>query len=93
MLQDSSKARPHPDVVTTRLDNGEMVLLHLGTRQYFSLNQTGSIVWQLLEQQSTMAAIRSALYDRFDVTPGEVSESVSELMGRLGSNSLVTFED
>ena len=92
-MQDSCKALPHPDVVTTRLDNGEMVLLHLGTRQYFSLNQTGSMVWQQLEQRATLASISQTLHDRFDVTPGDALQTVIELMGQLGTHNLVTIED
>jgi hypothetical protein len=92
MLQEFYKASPHPDVVTTSLENGEMVLLHLGTRQYYSLNQTASIVWQLMEGRSTLATIGLTLHNRFDIAAGAAQESVFELIEQLSVDNLVTIE-
>src|SRR5699024_3655181 len=46
--------RPDPDVVDTELGEGEVALLHLGTRTYFSLNVTGARVWHHLKRGLTL---------------------------------------
>ena len=39
------KVRPHAQVVDTKLDDGEIVLLHLDSKTYYSLNPTGERIW------------------------------------------------
>ena len=46
----SSAIAPHPEVVDTELDKQETVLLHLGTKKYFSLNPTASLIWRGLKK-------------------------------------------
>ena len=43
------KLRLHPDVVDTKLDEDEIVLLHLKSKLYYSLNLTGGRIWQGLK--------------------------------------------
>lgn len=50
----------NPDVVCSTLPEGG-VLLHLDTKQYFALNQTGLAVWQFLEDGGSLAQLRSDL--------------------------------
>jgi hypothetical protein len=51
MISLDHKIRLHPDVVDTELDNGEMVLLHLESKTYYSLNLTAMRIWQGLKRQ------------------------------------------
>lgn len=81
--------QPDPDVVTTALPNGEMILLHLATRQYFSLNQTGALLWKLMESSATLAGMSEALFHEFDITPDAARETVHELMHDLKTHRLV----
>ena len=48
MLTSETTATPDPDVLFTKLSDGEAVLLHLGVRSYFSLNETGAHIWNLM---------------------------------------------
>ena len=45
-----AQVRLDPEVVDTELDEGEVALLHLGTKTYFSLNLTGGRIWRHLKQ-------------------------------------------
>ena len=46
MLTLDQRVRLHPEVVDTELDEGEVVLLHLESKMYYSLNPTGQRIWQ-----------------------------------------------
>jgi|SoiMethySBSTD1v2_1073268.scaffolds.fasta_scaffold5178543_2 predicted Rdx family selenoprotein len=74
---------PHPDVVDTELDGHETVLLHLGTKRYFSLNGTGSVIWQGLKKGMAPDAIARELQRRYDVTPERAVGSVTLLLDAL----------
>jgi hypothetical protein len=70
-----------------------MILLHPGTRQYLSLNETGAFLWKLMENAATPTAMSEALCGRFDCTREEADEAVRELMQDLKEHKLVTFSD
>jgi Coenzyme PQQ synthesis protein D (PqqD) len=44
----------HPEVVDTELEAEETVLLHLESETYFSLNLTGTRIWQGLKQEQSL---------------------------------------
>jgi hypothetical protein len=85
--------RPDPDVVSTALPGGDTVLLHLRTSQYFSLNATGSLLWQLMESATDPEGMSQALSDRFEVTPGTAHESVLELLRDMKAHQLICGMD
>jgi len=80
--------QPDPDVVTTAMPDGELIMLHLGTGMCYTLNATGALIWNLLESATSLAVIGQALFDRFDVTRDAADEEVRELMRDLAAHNL-----
>ena len=92
MLTTSTKVSPDPNVVFTEMDNGESVLLHLETSQYFSLNQTGTLIWHEINAGRNLGEIGSELEKSFEVTSQDAAQSVITLVGELLSQKLVTLK-
>ena len=84
---------PHPDVVDTELDGNETVLLHLGTKRYFSLNATGSVIWRAVKAGRTRDEIVRELVQRYDVSPEKASRSVTTLLDALQEQRLASRAD
>lgn len=82
-------AIPSADVVATTLPDGGVVLLNLGTKRYFTLNETGSMIWDLLGKQFSAGAMAAELAARFDVSPEQAGESVRRLLNELAAQKLV----
>ena len=78
-----------PDAACAPLDGGAVVL-HMGTKRYYSLNETGLLVWQLLEQGATREDAVSGLVERYVVTASEASASVMDLLAELLAEGLIT---
>ncbi len=93
MLKLSSKIKPDPEVVITELEGKEAVLLHLGTKAYFTLNETGLCIWQMLSNNLTLGEICKKLPEEFDISPEKAKESVIKLIGELIKEKLVRVED
>lgn len=93
MLELNHKVRPDSDVVLTELENKEAVLLHLKTKMYYSLNETGLRIWQLLKDGLTLNEISERLQQEFDVTPERAKESVVNLIDELITEKLVEVMD
>jgi coenzyme PQQ synthesis protein D (PqqD) len=81
--------RPHPDVVDTALDGEEMVLLHLGSQTYYSLNMTGTRIWQGVKESLTLQEISRRLQEAFEVEAERADRSVLALVHDLAEQQLV----
>jgi len=80
------------DVLTAHLA-GEAVLLHLGTKRYYRLNETGAAIWRELEARSGRERIVSALCERFDVAKADADASVAALLRALEEQGLLAPAD
>ncbi|MGZ9256635.1 MAG: PqqD family protein [Candidatus Binatia bacterium] len=87
------KVRPNAQVVDTKLDDGEVVLLHLDSKSYFSLNVTGERIWQGLKQGLSLREISQRLQAEFDVDEAGADSSVVELIDELTQQKLVQLSD
>ena len=87
------KVRPNAQVVDTKLDDGEVVLLHLDSKSYFSLNVTGERIWQGLKQGLSLREISQRLQAEFDVDAEKADTSVLELINDLSEQKLVQIQD
>ncbi len=93
MLNLDCKIIPETEVVITELEGKEAVLLHLGTKAYFTLNETGLYIWQMLSEELTAREICEKLPEKFDVSPEKAEESVRNLIGDLINEKLVRVID
>ncbi len=93
MLNLDCKIIPETEVVITELEGKEAVLLHLGTKAYFTLNETGLYIWQMLSKELTAREICKELPEKFDVSPEKAEESVRNLIGDLINEKLVRVID
>jgi hypothetical protein len=91
VLPADARVTPHPDVVATTLKNGAAVLLHLGTHTYYSLNETGSLIWALIEQATPLSTISVTLEDRYDVGYAQAQQAVQDLVCALAAQKLVVL--
>lgn len=92
MLTTSTKVSPDANVVFTELENGESVLLHLGTNEYFSLNETGTLIWKGISDDRNLGEIGKELEETFDVTNEQATQSVKRLVDELVAQKLVSVK-
>lgn len=84
----SRRLVPHPSVVARRLD-ANVVLVHLDTNRMFTLNRTGSLIWELLVAGESEEDIEQSLLGRFSVDPEELRTELAELVDLLRRELLV----
>ncbi len=79
----------HPDLRLTTVD-GEGVVLHLGSRQYFSVNATGVTILEQLRTARTMSELVAAVTSEYDVGEDEATRTVRTFLDRCVDSALVT---
>jgi len=81
--------RRSPDLVTTSISDDELVLLHLQTHQYYSLNTTGRFIWNELVNGRTADEVVDAVLDRWEGDRDEIRSYVRDLIEDLKNEQLV----
>jgi hypothetical protein len=90
MMKLDDKIKLDPDVVVTELDDKEAVLLHLGTKMYYTLNETGIRIWQLLSEGYSISEASETIHDEYDILPEAAQKSVFKLTKELIAEKLAT---
>jgi hypothetical protein len=86
-ILDTSYA-PSPQAVESRVAD-ELVLLHLGSETYFSLDPVGTRMWELLAQGLAPRAMCEAIVAEFDVELPRVLDDARGLLADLLAHDLV----
>ena len=66
--------RRHTDIRLTALE-GEGVVLHMGARRYFTVNETGLTILDALKQPQSFAQVVDAITAEYDVTQEEAERT------------------
>ena len=82
----------HADLRLTAVDN-EGVVLHLGSRRYFSVNETGVTILEALVAPRTFAELVTAVTDEYDVAAADAEASVREFLDRCSEAELIRTEE
>jgi hypothetical protein len=85
-----TQIKPNPDVLFQIFDN-EAVLLHLKTEIYYSLNDVGTRIWQLLEEQehATVESLIAQLLKEYEVDAETLQKDIHDLLEELTQAQLV----
>ena len=81
-----------PEGVVFREIQGESVLLHLDTGEYFGLNEVGTRVWQLLGASATLRDVLEGLRQEYEVETEQLEEDLLGLIAELAGKHLVILD-
>jgi hypothetical protein len=87
-MPDAKRWTVPDDVLAAHLE-GEAVLLHMDTKDYFRLNATAACVWKGLERGMEHDALVRELCDSFEVEPGPAAEELDRLLDELSARRLI----
>jgi hypothetical protein len=87
----SDRYRRHPDLRLADVE-GDGVVLHLGTRRYFSVSESGLALLQALETPRTVPELVEVLLERYEVTPEQAEASVRQFLDTCRTAELLVEE-
>jgi hypothetical protein len=71
---------------------GEVVILALQSGRYHSLNDVGSLIWNLVQEPKTVLEIRDAILDQYEVEVERCQQDILTLIRNLLAESLVEIK-
>ena len=84
----NSRVRIQDDVLFQELQ-GEAVLLNLKTGVYLGLNQIGTRIWQLLQEDGALSRVLEVMLAEYDVTQEKLSKDLLDLVGQMEKQGLL----
>jgi len=79
---------PHPDVFARRIGE-EVLLVHLGRSEIFSLNSTAGRLWELVSQGDSLTAAAARLAAEYEVDEAQLRTEVDTLVTRFTEEGLL----
>lgn len=83
--------RRHPDLRLAALES-DGVVLHLGTRRYFTVSESGVILFEALASPRSIEELVGTLLEQYEVTAERAEESVREFVDRCRGADLLVIE-
>jgi hypothetical protein len=87
-----TRFRAASDALAATLSDGA-VLLNLRTKRYFSLNETGTRVWELLLEGRTEEEIVAALLHEYEVSEHVARTEAMAVLAALRDSGLIVVDD
>ena len=83
-----SKINIPNDVLASEVDD-EMVLLNLVSGKYFSLDDIGTRMWQLIKKHRQLKAVHQELLEEYKVDSQQLEQDLLALTDKLAANGLL----
>jgi hypothetical protein len=71
---------------------GDGVVLHLGSRRYFTVTESGLAILQAMDAPRTFDELVAVLTERYDVTVSDAATSVTAFLDHCRSVNLIAEE-
>jgi hypothetical protein len=84
--------RIHPSVVFTDLEDGTSVLLHLDSKFYYTLNESGTVIWRaLMENEGAEAGTLAASLasNTFEVEESALATDIDEMFREMAAEQIL----
>lgn len=78
-----------PNVLFTQLGDEEGVLLHLDTQYYYSLNETGLLIWRGVTKGMSLGQVAKALQADYEIDADGAWQQVSDFVTLLKEKKLL----
>jgi len=81
-----------PDVLSQEV-SGETVLLDLNNENYFGLNEVGTRIWQLLQEQNDLEIIYDIMLDEYEVDAKRLRKDFDDIIKQLIDTGLIAIKE
>jgi Coenzyme PQQ synthesis protein D (PqqD) len=81
-----------PQVIYENID-GELILVHMEKGAYYTTDEVGAALWDLIESRCTVSEMCEALAAQFEAGPEEIAAATASFLEVLIAEELVLPED
>lgn len=89
----NQRFRVNTPMVTHEIIDGEAVIINLDTGNYYSLVETGSLIWSLVDKGASTSDVQNLVQQTYQGDAADIDRSVQELLGQLQQENLIVPVD
>jgi hypothetical protein len=89
MPEPRERFAPNREDVAAKVIDGELIIIRLSDGTYYSMDNVGARVWELIERQLDVPAVAAAIAGRYRVPVEQVARDVGTLVQELLAEGLV----
>ena len=72
---------------------GEVVLLHIESGDYYALNEVGSVIWKLLQEDKSVTEAKRMMLTEFDVSENVLARDFEEFLLNLQAKGFIELNE
>ena len=92
MTSQNKKTTPKAcDNLNARIIDGETVILNRSSDQIHTLNSTASVIWEMIESETSSDEMISKLTDSFDISSETASADLDAILEELIKLELIKY--
>ena len=81
-----------PDTVFAQEVDGETVLLDMDSENYFGLDEVGTVIWQVMQENENLKDVLVVLLEQYDVKEDILEKDLLAFTASLEKSGLVKVE-
>ena len=89
----NQRFRVNTPTVTHEIIDGEAVIINLDTGNYYSLVETGSLIWSLVDRGASANEVQKLIQQGFQGDASSIDRGVHELLAQLQQENLIVPAD
>jgi hypothetical protein len=93
MLTPQNRLRRKDEEVIAKVMDGEAVIINLANGMYYSLDNVGGLIWELLEDGCRLDEMTAVITARYEVASAQAQEDVLRLASHLLREDLVAIDE
>jgi len=90
---DNQRFRVNTPTVTHETIDGEAVIINLDSGNYYSLVDTGSLIWALVDRGASASEVQDLLQQNYNGDATDIDRGVQELLAQLQQENLIVPVD
>jgi hypothetical protein len=91
MISLTERLRPNSEEVAAKVMDGEAIMINLSNGMYYSMDQVGGVIWELIVDGLSLEEIAASIVKRYDVEPSQAQADIQRLAADLIEEKLVTI--
>ncbi|MBN1565641.1 MAG: PqqD family protein [Anaerolineae bacterium] len=89
-LTTSSVVQQNTNLLAQNID-GDVIVLHLETNEYYGLQSVAHRIWELIEQPTVIAAVVDAITEEYNANRSTVENDTLEFLQHLLGKDLIAL--
>jgi len=82
-----------PSTVMLQIVDEETLLFDSSTELFFTLNEVGTVMWEIMSENNALRAVYDELIEAFDIESEQLAADIEIFASSLAEQGLLTVKD